>query len=568
MPVKLGKLVLNFEQPAPPPPPVPPRPSPRRPAPRTRGSQARDPERFLSLQQSLQRKLERRSVVPGELKGVQQLRQNGQEQPFPSPILAKLEGFLKRRLPAATLVRGPAVDKAALAIGARAFAADGSVFWSRNAPSLNSQAGQALAAHELDHLDEQRRGQRRPNGEAQARAVEQRFMQQPNQPEAVVRLGAVELQGQARQQGAQVLKRALQMLEEQAPQLSAHFDRLQLSVRIGSGPEAFEKAARQVVAQLVGAARRQARLPGRPSRLGGTRVQMSPDGDAAAKWMLKVETEIDGEILNYNFHDRYPSRPIPISREEMTERGYLPVKYWKWMNKPYVFQVKKGVKPSVALKAIFDEGPSRLECASTAVCVLYRALLEMLGDKEFDKMFPKLMISQDAGENINEGIRRHTRGLKIKKRDELEVGDWVYFSNTRDFLNKHPDSPWQGENAFYVYSKGTKRYYAGFGVPPKLEKDMNMALMSEFNEPAEAETRKEAKKKLMDAWERALEENDGDMDYAMQDEDYLDAVDYYQYWGLNVQRGADKNNMTMTDFKKQGGGLRLDSIRRLSAKPI
>ncbi len=534
---------------------------PRRPPP------TRDLDRFQQLADRQRAKLRQRELRPSELGGLEALDSRSEVRSAPSGLLDRLEAFTQRKLQTPKLVRGPAVDALGARIGARAFASGDKVYWTRGAPAVDSPEGEALFAHEAEHLVQQARGRVDGGAEQRSRALERRyFAEAPG--DGPLRFEQVRFSGAGARLGPRLLERALGLVSERALQVQGRVERVALQVEVPAGPAGFEAAARRLADQLLQAAR-EARPPRTVILTKKKRdavLQCSPEGDAAAKWMIKVETEIDGDILNYNFSSRYPDG-IPITREEMTSRGYLPVDYWEYTGEPYTFVVKAGVKPHVALKALFEIGPSRLECASCAVAVLYRAILELIGPAEFDAAFPKLTISQDIANRPNVDIRKRLQNKEIKDRKELDIGDWVYFSNTTDFLNKHPDSPWQGENAFYVYDKGTKRYYAGFGVKPKLERDMDMALMEEFNSDAGKAHRELAKKKLLEAWQIALEENDGDPGYALEDPDYLEVVDYYQYWGLDMQGETDKK-ITMKDFKGQGGGLRLDSIRRLQLDEV
>lgn len=72
--------------------------------------------------------------------------------------------------------------------------------------------------------------------------------------------------------------------------------------------------------------------------------------------------------------------------------------------------------------------------------------------------------------------------------DDLQPGDWVYFANNPNYLLKHSNGPWQGENAIYVGDNAAgEKLYSGFGVHEHTAAQMAASMMRAYNaEPSAA----------------------------------------------------------------------------------
>jgi len=164
----------------------------------------------------------------------------------------------------------------------------------------------------------------------------------------------------------------------------------------------------------------------------------------------------------------------------------LPAVHWN----PHVgtnvrFRLRNGVKPSVAIKHLFEgsDSPHYLECLSGTYVAMYKALLDIVGPTRFDQLFDsrpfkltnKPMESQPLGEYYDVVV--------LDTRDELVAGDLVFFEN-------HPDyrtlgfGAWQGENAVITYKGSTpsRNRYEGFGVQEGDENHLKDELASAFND--------------------------------------------------------------------------------------
>ncbi|GFR38627.1 protein-glutamine gamma-glutamyltransferase [Insulibacter thermoxylanivorax] len=101
-------------------------------------------------------------------------------------------------------------------------------------------------------------------------------------------------------------------------------------------------------------------------------------------------------------------------------------------------QLKPGISPSVAIRDIFRNGHLyATECATAIPIVYYKAVLEALGDVQFNRLFQNLLL---YSWNFDSDL-----GL-IQERTSVErafPGDVLYFDNP----DHHPASPeWQGVN--------------------------------------------------------------------------------------------------------------------------
>ena len=119
------------------------------------------------------------------------------------------------------------------------------------------------------------------------------------------------------------------------------------------------------------------------------------------------------------------------------------------------FELKRGAKPSAAIRDIFTNGTEYgTECATAIPIIYYKALLEIFPVSEFDRLFKNIYLMNWHN------LARELRGSGTMQRvnDHLP-GDRRYFANP-DVDPKTPE--WQGEN---VIDLGDGRYYGhGIGI--------------------------------------------------------------------------------------------------------
>jgi protein-glutamine gamma-glutamyltransferase len=134
-------------------------------------------------------------------------------------------------------------------------------------------------------------------------------------------------------------------------------------------------------------------------------------------------------------------------------KSYANPAYWD-RNMLGGFNLKSGVKPSDAIRDIFQNGQLYATECSTAVIIVYLgAMLGVVSEDQFNKLFPDIYLMN--WEHID-------RDLALREFDEIEdelPGDARYFINP-DVDPVHPE--WQGENVFYL---GNGQYYGhGAGI--------------------------------------------------------------------------------------------------------
>ncbi|MCH2023366.1 MAG: DUF4157 domain-containing protein [Saprospiraceae bacterium] len=178
---------------------------------------------------------------------------------------------------------------------------------------------------------------------------------------------------------------------------------------------------------------------------------------------------------------QYPRVEYQDQGELNNGMGHLDPKYWEYVQFSS-FILKAGVKPSEAMEAAFN-GPTRLECLSTARAVVAKGLLDTLGAETFDKHFAHKSVD-DPGVVIgtNTGIKDRVEELmyrpNITSTDDLLVGDWIYYKNDARYPQKHPGGLWQGENCIYDGPDS----FSGFGLNAMTEEHLHTSMIRSFNE--------------------------------------------------------------------------------------
>ncbi|WP_328804451.1 protein-glutamine gamma-glutamyltransferase [Paenibacillus apii] len=126
--------------------------------------------------------------------------------------------------------------------------------------------------------------------------------------------------------------------------------------------------------------------------------------------------------------------------------------FWSRTNKGGLL-LNNGVLPSDAINDIFRNGRMyAFECATAVVVVLYKGVLDALGEEVFNSYFRNLLLydwQYDSDLQLT----------AISNREEAYPGDVQYFKNP----DHAPDKPeWQGENAIVL---GQGMYYGhGIGI--------------------------------------------------------------------------------------------------------
>ncbi|MFZ2537492.1 MAG: protein-glutamine gamma-glutamyltransferase [Oscillospiraceae bacterium] len=117
------------------------------------------------------------------------------------------------------------------------------------------------------------------------------------------------------------------------------------------------------------------------------------------------------------------------------------------------FLLKSDVKPSDAITDIFKNGQLyATECATAMVIVYYKALLNVMGEATFNRLFKKIHLM-----NWHYIDNRLVEIGHMRKVNDYLPGDRRYFANP----DVDPETPeWQGENALNL----SEKLYYGHGI--------------------------------------------------------------------------------------------------------
>jgi hypothetical protein len=139
---------------------------------------------------------------------------------------------------------------------------------------------------------------------------------------------------------------------------------------------------------------------------------------------------------------------------------------------------------SDAIESIFADKNDDyfLECNTATVAMHYKALLDTIGQANFDGEFPEVVIMPEwltlrEGNKAAPSQDHIPETRKVTSVDDLVPGDWVYFLNFEDYPERHPDGAFTGENALYL---GDGKY-RGFGVDEMTFEDMVSYLIAQYN---------------------------------------------------------------------------------------
>lgn len=147
--------------------------------------------------------------------------------------------------------------------------------------------------------------------------------------------------------------------------------------------------------------------------------------------------------------------------------------YWRVPTNPVSgasrMLVRDGVRPSAALQDMFENpGDYRFECASAIVIIRYKAIMDLIGKADFDRIMTDMIVGAWKQEADSEALWKISRTGPTKTPPvdpsaipEVPPGEYTYFRNW-DVSKEGFDAGWQGEN---VIALGDGLYYGHpFGV--------------------------------------------------------------------------------------------------------
>lgn len=145
------------------------------------------------------------------------------------------------------------------------------------------------------------------------------------------------------------------------------------------------------------------------------------------------------------------------------EDSYCNERYWQ-LQPSGAFRLRSGVAPADGIRDIFRNGRQyAFECATAMVIVLYKAVLEAIGEPSFNTYFGGLVL-YDWQYDSDLRIISRTTGASYP-------GDVRYFNNP-DFNPTNPE--WRGENTIQL--PGGLYYAHGLGIrrPEEILRILNM----------------------------------------------------------------------------------------------
>lgn len=128
-------------------------------------------------------------------------------------------------------------------------------------------------------------------------------------------------------------------------------------------------------------------------------------------------------------------------------------------------QLKEGVQPAEAIRDIFKEGRLyAFECATAIVVVYYKAILDSIGEMNFNRLFSPLLLF--------DGTYDQDLGLTWREKTHYLPGDVRYFKNP-EYNPKTPE--WQGENVVLLEDG----HYFAHGIGIKTAEEIIASLNKE-----------------------------------------------------------------------------------------
>ncbi|WP_047154841.1 protein-glutamine gamma-glutamyltransferase [Aneurinibacillus tyrosinisolvens] len=122
------------------------------------------------------------------------------------------------------------------------------------------------------------------------------------------------------------------------------------------------------------------------------------------------------------------------------------------------FSLREGIQPAEGIADIFENGPKyAFECATAVMIVCYKAVLEVITQQDFNRLFSNLLLWDWHYDK--------DLGLTWRKEADYLPGDVQYFENP----DVNPASiEWQGENVVVMENE----HYYGHGIGIKTKQGM------------------------------------------------------------------------------------------------
>ncbi len=203
-----------------------------------------------------------------------------------------------------------------------------------------------------------------------------------------------------------------------------------------------------------------------------------------------AHTETSGVHYAHNFKADYPH----LWKEDYRD-GYANPKYWERVSFMH-WRLKPGQSASEAVKD-WLKGLTIAECLSTIQVIQTDTMRAAIGDAKFDEKFGGTGKALPENQRLTVGVGASsideflTSTDAAKSNDEgtignrpANVGDWYYFYNHPQYLLKHPEGAYQGENSIYLGKDvGGNQRWSGLGLNKKTEFEMYEDMAADYNRP-------------------------------------------------------------------------------------
>ena len=159
-----------------------------------------------------------------------------------------------------------------------------------------------------------------------------------------------------------------------------------------------------------------------------------------------------------------------------TFHGYAPAKFFDpipsnaYPKKREIFQfkIKEGASPSNAIKQMGRESLALLDCGSSREVAFYQALLEVLGDEKFNKLFErKSPFSLQIGTGQANPISCLFEKVQLRSSQEIQKGDFCHMTTIQEYMAKHPAGGARGFNVICCDADAAAKKYLGLGLNPQ-----------------------------------------------------------------------------------------------------
>jgi hypothetical protein len=156
-------------------------------------------------------------------------------------------------------------------------------------------------------------------------------------------------------------------------------------------------------------------------------------------------------------------KPPIVGQEKMKEiigqvrdNWHYPAKMYRFETmsanwKSYGIGMKSIATPTEAVFDLFEK-ETVMDCERTALSIVYRILLEKVGQEKFDSLFPEgLRVNSCFNfKSVPRDLGHVLEMRQLKWFKDLEVGDWTYIQSDPDYFETNRGGSSSGEHVVVV----------------------------------------------------------------------------------------------------------------------